>query len=65
MSFVIEYYISANLSGYKLLKLPNFMSNRPAIAEYDFAGVVADSNGSQFKNGERVNGFSFPCMLPI
>jgi hypothetical protein len=40
-----------------MLLLPNFLAKRPAVAEHDFAGVIADANGSEFINGEPVFGF--------
>jgi len=47
-----------NPVGYKLMKLvPNAMSNRPRVAEYDLSGVVVDANGTRFKNGDHVFGW--------
>ena len=36
---------------------PNFLAKRPLPAEYDFAGTIADANGSQYKVGDPVWGF--------
>ncbi|KAL0947086.1 hypothetical protein HGRIS_013227 [Hohenbuehelia grisea] len=47
-----------NPVGYKVMKMaPNFIAKRPAIAEYDLAGVVVDANGTEFKEGDAVFGF--------
>ena len=40
-----------------MLLLPNFLAKRPVVAEHDFAGVIADANGSEFTNGEVVFGY--------
>ncbi|OBZ65238.1 Zinc-type alcohol dehydrogenase-like protein C16A3.02c [Grifola frondosa] len=46
-----------NPVGYKFMKLvPNFIAHRPYTAEHDFAGVVVDANGTDFKNGDEVYG---------
>jgi NADPH:quinone reductase-like Zn-dependent oxidoreductase len=37
--------------------LPNLLARRPQIAEHDFAGVIVDSNGTHFKNGDEVFGW--------
>lgn len=37
--------------------LPNMIARRPHVAEHDFTGIVADSNGHDLKNGEPVYGF--------
>lgn len=37
--------------------LPNWVSGRPHIAEHDFTGVIADANGTKWKNGQEVFGF--------
>ncbi|KAF7307544.1 PKS-ER domain-containing protein [Mycena indigotica] len=48
-----------NPVGYKLLRsMPNFVMGRPHPMEQDFAGVVADANGTDFKVGDRVFGAS-------
>lgn len=50
------FYISD--SGYKLMKLlPNFMANRPQVAEFDFSGIVVDTNGTRFSTGDSVYGW--------
>jgi len=47
-----------NPVGFKIMRLvPNFMANRPVVAEHDFAGIIADANGSEFKNGDPVFGY--------
>jgi len=56
-----------NPVDYKLMEwLPNLVVARPHIAAADFAGIVADANGSGFKEGEAVFGwnqltFRKPC----
>ncbi|EFI28441.1 quinone oxidoreductase [Coprinopsis cinerea okayama7 len=48
-----------NPVGYKMMKLaPNFVANRPHVAEYDFAGVIVDENDSNFKKGDEVFGWA-------
>lgn len=37
--------------------LPNFIARRPLVAEYDLAGIIEDSNDSDFKQGDEVFGF--------
>jgi NADPH:quinone reductase-like Zn-dependent oxidoreductase len=37
--------------------LPNFIAKRPQVVEHDFAGVVADANGTDFHNGQEVWGW--------
>lgn len=37
--------------------LPNFVAHRPHVAEHDLTGVIADSNGTQFRNGDEVFGW--------
>lgn len=37
--------------------LPSLFARRPHIAEHDFAGVIVDSNGTHFKNGDEVFGW--------
>jgi hypothetical protein len=37
--------------------LPNFIARRPHIAEQDLSGVIVDSNGTKFKNGDEVFGW--------
>jgi NADPH:quinone reductase-like Zn-dependent oxidoreductase len=45
-------------SGYKILAvLPNFLAKRPLVPEHDFAGVIMDGNGTEFKSGDRVFGW--------
>ncbi|KAF7441026.1 hypothetical protein PC9H_001375 [Pleurotus ostreatus] len=47
-----------NPLGWKLMQLaPNFLAKRPLPAEYDFAGVVAKKNGTEFEVGDPVFGF--------
>lgn len=47
-----------NPVGYKFMGLlPNFIARRPLPAEYDFAGTIADANGSKYKEGDSVFGF--------
>ncbi|KAJ8482337.1 hypothetical protein ONZ45_g14989 [Pleurotus djamor] len=47
-----------NPVDYKLLKLaPNFAVGRPLPAGRDFAGVVVNGNGTEFKEGDEVFGF--------
>ena len=36
--------------------LPNAVAKRPHTAEHDFAGIVVDANGSEYKNGDVVFG---------
>ena len=56
LAFVL---ISLNQSGHKLMKLlPKFLAGLPIIAEYEFAGLVADANGSEFTIGESVFGYN-------
>jgi len=46
-----------NPVGYKLMALtPNFMVNRPRIAEADLAGEIVLSNGTEFSVGDEVFG---------
>jgi NADPH:quinone reductase-like Zn-dependent oxidoreductase len=37
--------------------LPNLFAKRPHIAEHDFSGVIVDSNGTKFSNGDDVYGW--------
>ena len=37
--------------------LPNLFAKRPHIAEHDFSGVIVDSNGTEFSNGDDVYGW--------
>ena len=37
--------------------LPNVIANRPHVAEHDFTGLVADSNGSELTDDQAVYGF--------
>ncbi|XP_006458527.1 hypothetical protein AGABI2DRAFT_190805 [Agaricus bisporus var. bisporus H97] len=54
-----------NPVGWKLMKLlPSFLARRPHIAEHDFAGVIVDSNRTDFKDGDEVFGW-VPAMLSI
>ncbi|KII89061.1 hypothetical protein PLICRDRAFT_124276 [Plicaturopsis crispa FD-325 SS-3] len=54
-----------NPVGYKLMAmLPNFIANRPLVAEHDLAGVVVDGNGTRFKNGDPVFGW-IPVALQL
>lgn len=43
--------------------LPGFILKRPYIPEYDLAGVIVDTNGSEFQNGDEVFGFLPVRML--
>lgn len=48
-------------SFYKLLDLlPNFVHKRPLTAEYDFAGVVVNANGTTWSNGDQIFGWITP-----
>jgi len=54
-----------NPVGWKLMKmLPNFIARRPYIAEQDLSGVIVNSNGTRFKNGDEVFGW-IPAPLSI
>lgn len=54
-----------NPVGYKMMKLlPGFILKRPYIPEYDLAGVIVDTNGSEFQNGDEVFGF-LPVPLTL
>ncbi|KAJ2917243.1 hypothetical protein MD484_g3207, partial [Candolleomyces efflorescens] len=48
-----------NPVGYKTLKLiPDFLGQRPYIPEFDFSGIVVDSNDSkEYSNGDPVYGW--------
>ncbi|KAJ8457713.1 hypothetical protein ONZ45_g18205 [Pleurotus djamor] len=47
-----------NPLGYKLMRvLPNIIAGRPLVAEYDFTGVIADGNDTEFTVGDAVFGF--------
>ena len=37
--------------------LPNLFVKRPHVAEHDFSGVIIDSNGTTFSNGDDVYGW--------
>jgi hypothetical protein len=37
--------------------LPNLFAKRPHIAEHDFSGVIVNSNGTEFSNGDAVYGW--------
>ena len=37
--------------------LPNLFAKRPHVAEHDFSGVIVDSNGTKFSNGDDVYGW--------
>ena len=37
--------------------LPNLFAKRPHIAEHDFSGVIVNSNGTKFSNGDDVYGW--------
>ena len=60
--------------GYKVLRAaPSFLLKHIYAHEFDFAGVVADANGTDFKEGDAVFGsnsvceFSYPpssCTFP-
>jgi hypothetical protein len=53
-------------SGWKLMKvLPNFIARRPHVAEHDLAGIIVDSNGTHFNNGDGVFGWIPMCMLSL
>ncbi|KDQ18540.1 hypothetical protein BOTBODRAFT_28927 [Botryobasidium botryosum FD-172 SS1] len=46
-----------NPVGYKLMKLlPNLIAGRPHVTEHDVAGVIANGNGTEFKEGDSVLG---------
>lgn len=40
-----------------MVALPNFFITRPHVAEYDFAGVVVNGNGTEFSDGNPVYGW--------
>lgn len=63
---LVKVYAAAlNPVGWKLMKvLPNLIARRPHVAEHDLAGVIVDSNGTQFKNGDEVFGW-IPTMLTM
>jgi len=47
-----------NPVGWKMMRiLPNMFAKRPHIAEHDFSGVIVDSNGTKFSNGDNVYGW--------
>ncbi|KAJ3504181.1 hypothetical protein NLJ89_g8070 [Agrocybe chaxingu] len=47
-----------NPIGWKLMRvLPNFLAKRPHVAEHDFSGVIVDSNGTEFSNGDPIYGW--------
>ena len=37
--------------------MPNMFAKRPHISEHDFSGVIVDSNGTKFSNGDDVYGW--------
>ena len=39
------------------------MANRPRVMEHDFAGIVVDANGTEFKEGDNVFGYVEPGEL--
>lgn len=39
--------------------LPNWAAKRPHVAEHEFAGVVADPNGTDLQEGQEVYGYVF------
>jgi len=46
-----------NPAGHKMMELiPNFLVQRPHVAEFDFTGTIADRNGTHFNNGDKVFG---------
>ncbi|KAH8829659.1 chaperonin 10-like protein [Flagelloscypha sp. PMI_526] len=52
--------VALNPVGYKLMALPNFVArNRPIPTEHDFSGVVVNSDGSIFKGGDEVFGWTW------
>ncbi|KAG1756458.1 NAD(P)-binding protein [Suillus paluster] len=47
-----------NPVGWKIMSTaPNILARRPITPECDFAGVVADANGTEFSAGDEVIGF--------
>ncbi|KIP01277.1 hypothetical protein PHLGIDRAFT_38344, partial [Phlebiopsis gigantea 11061_1 CR5-6] len=47
-----------NPVGHKIMgMLPSVLARRPHVAEHDFAGVVADANGTAFADGQAVYGW--------
>ncbi|KIJ44140.1 hypothetical protein M422DRAFT_30646 [Sphaerobolus stellatus SS14] len=54
-----------NPVGWKIMRLlPNIIAKRPQIAEYDLAGTIADSNGTEFNKGDEIFGW-LPVPLSI
>jgi NADPH:quinone reductase-like Zn-dependent oxidoreductase len=52
-----------NPVGWKIMTaLPTFLSKRPHPAEHDFSGVVVDTNGSKFAEGDNVYGWVPPDL---
>lgn len=45
--------------------VPNLFAGRPAVAEYDFSGIVMDANGSHWSNGDAVYGMIRPCKYSL
>ncbi|KAJ7275447.1 hypothetical protein B0H12DRAFT_1087369 [Mycena haematopus] len=54
--------VALNPVDYKLLRsVPSFIARRPHVIAMEFAGIVAESNGSEFSSGDKVFGLSvFP-----
>ncbi|KAF8810131.1 NAD(P)-binding protein [Phlegmacium glaucopus] len=47
-----------NPAGWKLMRLvPNLFAKRPHVAEHDLSGIIVDSNGTEFSNGDNVYGW--------
>ncbi|TFY53735.1 hypothetical protein EVJ58_g9286 [Rhodofomes roseus] len=54
-----------NPVAYKLMKTaPNFIAKRPYVPEHDVAGIIVDANGTGFKEGDQVFGWS-PVAIPF
>lgn len=51
-----------NRRGHKLMaNVPSFVLKRWVSTEFDFAGVVVDANGTEFKEGDEVFGWHPVC----
>ncbi|TFK43001.1 hypothetical protein BDQ12DRAFT_677157 [Crucibulum laeve] len=47
-----------NPAGWKMMRMmPNFVFPRPHVAEFDFAGTIANANGTELFEGDAVYGF--------
>ncbi|KAH9841922.1 uncharacterized protein C8Q71DRAFT_700158 [Rhodofomes roseus] len=54
-----------NPIAYKLMNMaPNFIAKRPYIPEHDVAGIIVDANGTGFKEGDQVFGWT-PLVFPF